>query len=159
MGSIKLDSGFLLLYDWLPAFESLPGEDFKLLFLALVKFQRENTPIPTFKNPLCNIFAQMIEPTLTRRLAGQSGGKKSNGITDEDTGAGTRVGTRVGTEVGTGPPSRAEISRAKYSTAEGSGGERSISGNRAEPFAPSAPHSSAVPPCGSAAPRKRNFFF
>ena len=71
MASIKLDSGFLLLYDWLPAFESLSGEDFKGLFMALLNYQKNLTPIPSFENPICNIFAQMIEPTIKKRLAGQ----------------------------------------------------------------------------------------
>ena len=94
MASVKLDSGFLLLYDWLPAFESLSGEDFKLLFLALLNYQKNRTPIPQFENPLCNIFAQMIEPTLKKRLAGQDNGKKNaldttssatSGVTSGDT--------------------------------------------------------------------------
>ena len=77
MASVKLDSGFLLLYDWLPAFESLSGEDFKSLFLALLHYQRDREAIPDFENPYCNIFAQMIEPTLKKRLAGQENGKKN----------------------------------------------------------------------------------
>ena len=74
----------------------------------------------------------------------------------QGTGVGTRVDTGVGTGVdtgvGTGTPSRAEISRAEHSTAEGSRGERSISGNRAEPSATPSPPAAPPPPCYSVAP-------
>ncbi len=72
----NLDSGFLLLYDWLPALEELPAKEVKALLLALIARQRENTPLPIFKNKMTNSFARMIEPCIKRRLDGQTGGKK-----------------------------------------------------------------------------------
>ena len=127
MGSIKLDSGFLLLYDWLPAFETLPGDEFKELFLALVHFQRDRTPIPTFKSPLCNIFAQMIEPSISRRLAGQCSNKKSE-LNVEGTVDGTVDGTVGDTVDGTVHPSRAEQKKAEHKKAEHSRGEQNGAG-------------------------------
>lgn len=70
-----LSNGFLLLYDWLPALESLSAEDMKAFLLALIARQRDNTPLPHFDNPLCNVFAGMIEPTLRRRLEGSAAHK------------------------------------------------------------------------------------
>lgn len=97
----KLDNGFLLLYDWVPAIQSLPGEDVKLLILALIERQRNETPLPHFDNEIVNIFAKMIEPTIQRRLDGKTGGNKAN------------EGTTVGTTQGTTKASKAKISREK----------------------------------------------
>ena len=70
MAKTNLDSGFLILYDWLPAFRSLDGEELKKLLFALIDNQREGTPLPDFDNPITAIFAQMIAPTIKRRLDG-----------------------------------------------------------------------------------------
>ena len=77
----NLNSGFLVLYDWLPALESLSGEDCKSLLLALVKRQKDGQPLPVFENQLVNVFAGMIEPTIKRRLDGQVGGNKAKADT------------------------------------------------------------------------------
>ena len=70
MAKTNLDSGFLILYDWLPAFRSLDGNELKKLLFALIEHQREGTPLPKFDDPLTAIFAQMIAPTIKRRLDG-----------------------------------------------------------------------------------------
>ena len=54
----NLNSGFLISYDWLPALESLGGEDFKVLLMALIKRQKENKAFPCFENPTVGIFCQ-----------------------------------------------------------------------------------------------------
>ena len=73
----NLDSGFLLLYDWLPAFENLPAKEVKTLLLALVARQREGKAFPIFKNPLTESYARMIEPCIKRRLDGALAAKKA----------------------------------------------------------------------------------
>ena len=95
----NLSSGFLISYDWLPALESLSAEDFQSLILALIKRQKDGEPLPEFSNPTVGIFAKMIEPTIKRRLDGQSGGSKSK-CTTQDTTVGTTVGTTQDTTVG-----------------------------------------------------------
>lgn len=81
MAISKFDKGFLFDYDWLPAFENLSGKDFKELFLALMLWQKENKPIPKFKNPQLNIYASMMLPQIDRR----KNGKKSISANDEKT--------------------------------------------------------------------------
>ena len=66
----NLESGFLVLYDWLPALEVLPAKEVKALLLALVARQREGKALPAFRNPLTDSFARMIEPVIRRRLEG-----------------------------------------------------------------------------------------
>lgn len=108
MAGYNLDSGFLLSYDWLPAFEILPGDDVKTLIFALVNRQRDNIPLPKFESELMNTFAQMIEPTIKRRLDGQAGGVKASKsksnevsttvpapVSTADTASDTTVGSRV----------------------------------------------------------------
>ena len=82
----NLDSGFLFLYDWLPVLEQLPLREVGALFVALVKRQRNNEPLPTFRNPLTGMVARMIEPVIIRRLEGAEWAKKGR------EGAGTPVG-------------------------------------------------------------------
>lgn len=95
----NLSSGFLISYDWLPALESLSADDFQSLILALIKRQKDGEPLPKFSNQTVGIYAKMIEPTIKRRLDGQSGGSKSKGTT-QDTTVGTTVGTTQDTTVG-----------------------------------------------------------
>jgi hypothetical protein len=66
----NLESGFLFLYDWMPVLELLPAKEVKALLLALIARQRENKPLPTFRNPLTDSLARMIEPVIRRRLEG-----------------------------------------------------------------------------------------
>ena len=66
----NLESGFLFLYDWLPALELLPAKETKALLLALIARQREGKALPAFRNPLTDSFARMIEPVICRRLEG-----------------------------------------------------------------------------------------
>ena len=94
--STSLSCGFLISYDWLPALESLSAEDFQCLILALIKRQKDGEPLPEFSNPTVGIFAKMIEPTIKRRLDGQSWKDKAN-----DTTKGTTVGTSIDTIIGT----------------------------------------------------------
>lgn len=102
--STSLSSGFLISYDWLPALESLSAEDFQSLILALIKRQKDGKPLPEFSNPTVGIFAKMIEPTIKRRLDGQSWKDKANSTTQgttQGTGIGTTQDTTVGTSIGT----------------------------------------------------------
>lgn len=108
--NVNLSSGFLISYDWLPALESLSAEDFQSLILALIKRQKDGEPLPEFSNPTVRIYAQMIEPTIKRRLDGQSGGSKSKGTTQ-----GTTVGTTVGTTQGTTVGSKVKKSKVEES--------------------------------------------
>lgn len=103
----NLNSGFLVLYDWLPALESLSGEDCKSLLLALVKRQKDGQPLPVFENQLVNVFAGMIEPTIKRRLDGQAGGNKAK--------ADTTIVPTTDTTIAPTIPSRAEQSKDKQS--------------------------------------------
>ena len=73
--SYKLDGGFLISYDWLPALESLSGEDYKALLTALIHLQEDGEALPQFENPMLNIFAAMIAPNIKRRLDAQRGGR------------------------------------------------------------------------------------
>ena len=77
MAKANLDSGFLILYDWLPAFRSLNGDELKKLLFALIEHQREGTPLPDFDDPITSIFAQMIAPTIKRRLDGLASATRS----------------------------------------------------------------------------------
>lgn len=61
--------GFLILEDWIPAIESLDGEDVKDLILALVNRELYGEPFPEFSNKQAAIYARMIEPTIKRRIS------------------------------------------------------------------------------------------
>lgn len=98
--STSLSCGFLISYDWLPALESLSADDFQSLILALIKRQKDGEPLPEFSNPTVGIYAKMIEPTIKRRLDGQSWKDKANSTTQGTT-QGTSIGTTQDTTVGT----------------------------------------------------------
>ncbi len=112
---VTLENGFLLLYDWLPAFESLPAKEVKALLLALIARQREKRPLPSFSNPLTANYARMIEPSIKRRLDGATGARqgKEKAAAESDGG----VGGTVGGGVAPLPPkqSRDKQSRGKRS--------------------------------------------
>ena len=99
----SLNSGFLISYDWLAALEMLNGEDCKALLFALIRRQKDGEPLPTFENPLLNVFCDMIEPTIKRRLSGQIGGNKAK---EQPTPVPTPVPTR---------PSKVEYSKVEQS--------------------------------------------
>lgn len=104
----KLESGFLFLYDWLPAIENLPAKEVKTLLLALIARQRENKPFPLFSNALTASYARMIEPSIKRRIiaAGAArGGEDAPTLAPED--GGEEGGDHPS------PLSRAEISKEK----------------------------------------------
>ena len=73
---INLDSGFLILYDWLPLLKTLCHKDYRLLMDALIARQRENQPLPTFAKPLVNNIARTIEAVIKRRLEGAAWAQK-----------------------------------------------------------------------------------
>ena len=89
----NLDAGFLILNEWIPAFRSLTGDECKTLLLALIDRQQKGIPMPDFGDTMLGVFAQMIEPTIKRRLDGQKGGKK-------DTTQVPTIGTKGGTTIG-----------------------------------------------------------
>ena len=82
----NLESGFLVLYDWLPALEVLPAKEVKALLLALVARQREGKALPPFRNPLTDSFARMIEPVIRRRLEGAMWAQKGQDPTGDPSG-------------------------------------------------------------------------
>ena len=98
----NLEKGFLFLYDWLPAIENLPAKDAKMLLLSLIDFQRNGVPIPEFSNKKANVYAQMIEPSIRRRLEGkrssQIGAKRES---SQDNAEAPPRGTPIGTPEGT----------------------------------------------------------
>lgn len=69
--SSQLNRGFLFLYDWYPVLETLPAKELKKLLLALVAYQRDQTPLPLFHNPLTASYAAIIAPCIKRRIEGQ----------------------------------------------------------------------------------------
>lgn len=72
----NLEAGLLILNEWMPAFRSLSGDDCQKLLIALFERQQHGTPMPDFGNTPLGIYAQMIEPTIKRRIDGSRGGKK-----------------------------------------------------------------------------------
>ena len=89
----NLESGFLFLYDWMPVLETLPAKEVKTLLLALIARQRENQPLPSFRNPLTDSFARMIEPVIRRRLEGAEWAKKGMAESADPEGGPTGVPT------------------------------------------------------------------
>jgi hypothetical protein len=113
--STNLCSGFLISYDWLPALESLSADDFQTLLFALIRRQKDGEPFPEFSNATVSIYAKMIEPTIKRRLDGQSGGNKANENTTEDTMVVTTADTNIGTAVDTMVGSKVKKSKVEKS--------------------------------------------
>lgn len=111
----NLENGFLVLYDWLPALESLPAQDMKKLLLALIDLQKNGIPLPRFTNNQAAIYAQMIEPTIRRRLEGKRSSRNANtlGGTPKGTPEAPPKDTPEGTPDLKQRESRAKISRAK----------------------------------------------
>ena len=149
-----LESGFLILYDWLPAFEKLPPKEVKALLLALIARQRENKPMPLFSNASTETYARMIEPCIKRRLDGLAGAKQGHEYSAK------RVeptqGATEGATVAPSPPKRRKEKESKE--------KHSISiSERSEEIAPKG---GAIPPAagggdGAAAradTHKKNFY-
>lgn len=112
----NLDAGFLILNEWFPALRSLSGDDFKELILALADLQQKGIPMPKFDGQL-GIYAQMIEPTIKRRLDGQKGGRKgTTQVPIQGTTIGTTIGTIQGTTIGTSEARREKKSIEEYNT-------------------------------------------
>lgn len=107
----ELSKGFLLLYDWLPALKQLPDDKAMEFLYALIDRQREGTPLPVFDTEIANTFAQMIEPSIIRRLDGAKGGRKAKENASKDTTPHTTVVPTPHTAL----PSRAEQSKEKQS--------------------------------------------
>ena len=104
----NLEAGFLVLNEWIPALRSLSGDECKELLFALIDRQQKGIPVPKYDGQL-GIYAQMIEPTIKRRLDGQKGGRKGT----------TQVpiqGTTIGTTVGTSEARREKKSKEEYNT-------------------------------------------
>ena len=105
----NLSNGFLFMYDWLPALNILSGDEVKTLFLALIDRQRNGTPFPEFESELVQVFANMIEPTIERRINGSKGGYKANSDNKPNTNIDTTVVSNIVTDI----PSKAKQSKAK----------------------------------------------
>lgn len=102
----NLEKGFLVLYDWLPAIETLPAKDLKTLILALINLQKNGIPLPHFTNKKAEVYAQMIEPTIRRRLEGKRSVKDTT--IPQGTPEGTPRGTSQATPRGTSTPKQRE---------------------------------------------------
>ena len=111
---INLDSGFLILYDWLPLLNTLSNKDYRLLMDALIARQRENKPLPTFQRPLVNSIAYTIEAVIKRRLEGAAWAQK--GQTEAESSEDTPEGSPTTKE-------KENIRTEKSSQAERSGEE------------------------------------
>lgn len=127
--STNLCSGFLISYDWLPALESLSADDFQTLLFALIRRQKDGEPFPEFSNPTVGIYAKMIEPTIKRRLDGQSGGNKANENATEDTMVVTTADTAIGTTEDTMEGSKVKKSKVEKSIVD----DNEITTQRARP--------------------------
>ena len=107
----NLEAGLLILNEWMPAFRSLSGDDCQKLLIALFERQQQGVPMPDFGNTPLGIYAQMIEPTIKRRIDGSRGGKK--GISHAPIKDTSQVPMQVPTQVpmqGTSEASREEKS-------------------------------------------------
>ena len=127
---MNLESGFLILYDWMAALETLSGEDFKALVMALIARQRSGIALPSFENPIVRIYASMIEPTIERRLKGRGYAKQKKGVLN--TPEATPEATLEATLEGTTQASRAEQRKAEI--AQYSGAKRSRDARAEEPL-------------------------
>lgn len=74
------DKGLLIYYDWQTPLETLPGEDFKALVLAMMDYSKDGTPPPEFEG-MAKMAAAFIFPAISRAKeaaeAGRRGGLKS----------------------------------------------------------------------------------
>ena len=124
---MNLESGFLILYDWLPALQTLSGEDYKALVEALIARQRSGKALPSFANPMVQVFADMMEPTIVRRLKGSECAKRQKGACGTPTSPleATPEATPEGTLEATPQPRKEKQSKDKHSKAELSGAEHS----------------------------------
>ncbi len=68
----NLEKGFLILYEWLPAINDLPPKELKNLLLSLIYLQKDGTELPCFTNKKTDVYAQMMEPVIRRRLVGKN---------------------------------------------------------------------------------------
>ncbi len=73
MSKFNLDSGFLFLYDWLPALKKLSPEEGYNLMIGIMEYQKEGVPMAEF-DEWAGILAKMIMLTVDRRLKGKRGG-------------------------------------------------------------------------------------
>lgn len=69
------DKGFLIFYDWMPAFESLNPRDFKDMIIAMCNYQKDGTPPPEFSNK-AKAIATFVFPHIDRRRHMSEIGKK-----------------------------------------------------------------------------------
>jgi hypothetical protein len=148
-----IEIGFLLLYDWLPALKKLPLADAARLMFAMIDRQRNGIPFPTFKNDLANTFADMIEPSIERRLVGSASGKRGAAMKKAAEVSFTAPHVPPATESATPPvtgpvhlkQSKAEQSKAEHSIGEGGAREAPPTAAREEPAACAAPVGGEAP--------------
>ncbi|MBP3292435.1 MAG: hypothetical protein J6N32_01665 [Clostridia bacterium] len=80
------NKGLLFYYDWKLPFETLSGDDFKSLFLAMLDYSRDGTPPPEFEGA-AEIAAAFVFPTIDRAKeaaeAGRRGGLKAKKMREE----------------------------------------------------------------------------
>ena len=77
MNQTKLDTGFLILNDWIPILRELSAVDLKKLLFALIDYQREGVPMPEFSRNSTQMVAKMLGGAVKRRVASAVGGRRS----------------------------------------------------------------------------------
>lgn len=81
------DKGLLVFYDWEECFDSLSGDEFKELFLAMLRFKKYGTTPPEFTG-VSKIIASLLFPQLERQIQefqnGKKGGRPKKNISDDN---------------------------------------------------------------------------
>lgn len=73
--TMSAENGFLFFYDWTEVFERLAPKEFKELFLAMLKYQRDGVEPPQFTGK-AEIAAMFLFPQISRRKYCMESGKK-----------------------------------------------------------------------------------
>ena len=77
MNQTTIDTGFLILSDWIGILRELPATDLKRLLFALIDYQRAGVPMPEFSKKSTQMVAKMLGSAVKRRMAGAAGGRRS----------------------------------------------------------------------------------
>ena len=77
MKNTNLDTGFLILSDWIGILRELPATDLKRLLFALIDYQGAGVPMPEFSRKSTQMVSKMLGSAVKRRMAGATGGRRS----------------------------------------------------------------------------------
>lgn len=72
----QMDKGVLMFKEWVDAMSELSPKEFKMLFLAICRYQSLGEEPPEFKGK-AKIIASMIFPYISRRIAQSNGAKRA----------------------------------------------------------------------------------